>query len=276
MTNTIDQTRLAPARLPGQAGPRTGTSIGRLLLAEWTKLHTLRSTWITAMVTLAASVGLAYLNATTVADRWPNMTEGERGTVDPANTALVGVVLTTILVGTLAARCIAIEYSTGMIDLTFMTAPSRRAAMAAKALLVVIVTVTVAVPANVASYLTGVAVLDSAGIQLGVTTSEGAAAVLSGATAVTAFALIALALGAITRRLVAASITLAVLVLGGQILAAAVPAAMRPYLPSAALEASVSLHAAPGLLSPTAALTVLGLYAALLLTVAARTVRADR
>lgn len=271
-------TTVTPPTARSATGRSTGWGLGlaRLVRAEWTKLRTLRSTWVTVLVTIGSSVGLARLNAGAVAARVADGDAAERAVVDPANTALVGVVLATILVGALAARCVAVEYSTGMIDVTFMAAPTRWAVLMAKALLVALVAVTVALPANVASYLVGVATLGSAGVDVPVSPGDAAGAVLSAAGAVTLFALIGLALGALTRRLAAANIGLAVLVLGGQILAAAVPPTVRPYLPSSALEASVSLSRGSTMLAPATALAVLALYAAVLLAAAARAVRSDR
>lgn len=265
----------------GRSGAGAGSrslGLARLLRAEWTKLRTLRSTWITLLAAVGSSVGLAHLNAGAVAARSAEAGAGaaERAAVDPANTALVGVVLATVLLGALAARCIAIEYSTGMIDVTFMAARSRAAVLGTKAVLVALVATVVALPANALSYVVGVAALDSAGVDAHAPAGDAAGAIVSATGAVALFALIGLALGALTRRPAAANIALAVLVLGGQILAAAVPTAVRPYLPSAALEASVSLAPGPGRLGSEAALAVLGLYAVVLLAAAARALRADR
>jgi len=272
MTTTIT----SPARLPG-AGPGSWpVGRARLLRAEWTKLRTLRSTWITLAVAAGSSVGLAHLNAGAVAARSAGAGAADRAAVDPANTALVGVVLATVLVGALAARCIAIEYATGMIDVTFMAAPSRAAVLEAKAVLVALMAVAVALPANGLSYVVGVAALRSAGVETSAPVGDAVGAILSAAGAVALFALIGLALGALTRRPAAANIALAVLVLGGQILAAAVPTAARPYLPSAALEASVSLSPGAARFGPAAALAVLALYAVVLLAAAARALRSDR
>lgn len=271
-------TAILPTHRRSGAGPAAGwpVSLARLLRAEWTKLRTLRSTWLTVVVTVGSSVGLAHLNARAVAARWPAMGATERAAVDPANTALVGVVLTTVLVGALAARSIAVEYSTGMIDVTFLAARARGAVLATKALLVTLVTATVALPANVLSYLVGVATLRSASVDAHVTAGGAAGAIAAGSAAVALFGLIGLGLGALTRRPAAANVALAVVVLGGQILAAAVPSGGRPYLPSTALEASVSVVPRPALLGSTTALAVLAGYAAVLLALAARAVRADR
>lgn len=269
---TISPDLRARTRRNGREGP----GIGRLLRAEWTKLRTLRSTWITVLVTVGSSVALAHLNARTVAARWPAMDDVERAAVDPANTALVGVVLTTVFLGSLAARGIAVEYSTGMIDATFLASGTRKAVLAAKTLLVVLVAAAVALPTNLASYLIGVATLDAAGVAMPTSTGEAGAAIVAATGAVALFAGLGLGLGALTRRPAAGNIALAVLVLGGQILAAAVPSAVRPYLPSTALEASVSLQPRTGLLEPATALAVLGGYAALVLVAAGWAVRSDR
>lgn len=266
----------SPASRSGGGAGSWSLGLARLLRAEWTKLRTLRSTWITLLAAVGASVGLAHLNAGAVAARSAGAGAAEGTAVDPANTTLVGVVLATVLVGALAARCIAIEYSTGMIDVTFMAARSRAAVLGAKAVLMATVAAAVALPANALSYVVGVAALDSAGVDAHAPAGDAVGAVVSATGAVALFALIGLALGALTHRPAAANIALAVLVLGGQILAAAVPAAVRPYLPSAALEASVSLEPGADRLSSEAALAVLALYAVVLVAAAARALRTDR
>ena len=65
-------------------------AITRLLHSEWTKLRTLPSTWRTAIIAVALSVGLGALLCVAQAGEWATMTRSQRATFDPTACSLGG------------------------------------------------------------------------------------------------------------------------------------------------------------------------------------------
>src|SRR3712207_2172141 len=97
------------------ATPRRGDATGRAFAAEWIKLRTLRSTWVTIVGSGLVSVFLAAVVAATQVNEWDDMSAAQRADFDPVSTPLVGVLFTTVIVGALGNRSITSEHSTGMI-----------------------------------------------------------------------------------------------------------------------------------------------------------------
>ena len=97
-------------------------------------------------------------------------------------------------------------------------------------------------------------------------------AILFGAVAVSAVAVLGLGLGGIIRRTSGATTALLLALIGSQIVGIALPEGARQYLPGTALQAVVTVKHSAGLLPPGRALVVLVVYAAVSLAVAVRMV----
>ena len=247
---------------------RPAATLRPVIGAEWTKVRTLRATGVTVAVALGASVALSLLAVNGQRQSWATMTVQERADFDPVSAALVGVLLTTLVLGSLAARAVTTEYATGMLRTTFTAMPHRRQVLITKAAIVAAVAVAVGLVANAVSFLLGQELLASTGVAVSIGDPGSARAVVFGALGVGLFAVVAVSLGTILRRATTANILLALLVVGGQLIGPALPADARPYLPSAALEALVTTNPAGDTLAPLTALLVLGAGAATLLVVA--------
>lgn len=124
-------------RPPTDTQPSLG--FGNVLLSEWTKLRSLRSTAVCTGLAVVATVGLAVA----LGARWAH----EQGKIlsgfDSTNTSLGGIYIAQIIFGTLGALTISSEYTTGMVRATFAAVPQRRAVLAAKALLLAGVTMVI-------------------------------------------------------------------------------------------------------------------------------------
>lgn len=120
----------APAGYPpvghmqgGQVGGG-GAGFGRVLLSEWTKIRTVRSTMWTLIVMAALIMGMALLLGGTV-----HVEPGD----DYISISLIGVVMAQIAAATLGVLSISAEYTTGMIRTTLTAYPRRLQVLAAKA-----------------------------------------------------------------------------------------------------------------------------------------------
>jgi hypothetical protein len=155
-----------------------------------------------------------------------------------------------------------------MIRTTFAATPARRRVLVSKALVLTALVLPVALLASLGSFLLGELVLsqEDAGVSLN---DPGAGrAVVLGALAITVTAALGVGLGALMKRTAAATTTLAVALVGSQLLAVALPDSAEKFLPGAALEAAVSERSASHLHTPVVGVLTLLAYAAALLLVA--------
>jgi ABC-2 type transport system permease protein len=254
--------------------PVRPTTILDTLKAEWTKLRTLRSTWLTLGGGMIASVVIAALVCVATVSQWDSMGAKQQADFDPTSTALLGVLFAAAILGSLAVRAITSEYATGMIRVTFSAIPGRKGVLAAKAAILAVVVLPVALVTNVTSYFLGRQILSAKHIPMSLGDPGVVQAILLGALAVSAVAVLGLALGAIIRRTSGATTALLLAIVGSQIIGIALPEGARQYLPGTALQAVVSVRQMAGLLSPGKGLAVLAAYAAFSLGLAARMVGA--
>ncbi len=244
---------------PLSAGP--ATTINRHLKGEWTKLRTLRSTWRTTA--LAAALAIAF---TVVVDlQQAGLTVQQRGTFDATSASLFGVIIAATLLGALAVRTVTAEYATGMIRSTFSAMPARRLVMAAKAATVAVLVFPIALLCDVAGFGLGQRIFASHHLQVALSHPGVPRAIVFGAVAASLVAIIGVGLGGLIRHTAGATTALTLIIVGGVTLGQLLPAGLRQYLPGTAIQAAITVHRSGGLLTPNAAIAVLGAYAAIVL-----------
>ncbi|RLP73210.1 ABC transporter permease [Mycetocola tolaasinivorans] len=183
-------TRRAPIRL----------SFAGLVQSEWIKLRSLRSTiWSFAlMILLSAGIGLMMVSSFDTTS-----TDPEMFAMKPAQVVLIaaagGTMVGQLIAGILGALVITGEYSTGMIRTTLTAAPKRTSAFLAKALVLFVSTLVVALVAAAASYLVVALVLMGRGQDAPLFDNDVLPHILGGAVYVAAVALFGLGLGTIIR-----------------------------------------------------------------------------
>jgi ABC-2 type transport system permease protein len=134
------------------------------LASEGAKLASLRSTWVTVVVSTVFGVGLTALTSAAVAATWRDWPPEEVAGFEPVLFSLLGTIVPGIALVTLAVKVVTNEYSSGMMRLTMTATPGRGRVLAAKVLVVgALVLVTTAV-ATVASFLVGQAIFARAGL----------------------------------------------------------------------------------------------------------------
>jgi ABC-2 type transport system permease protein len=97
-----------------------------LLHSEWTKLWSLRSTWIVLLCAALFGAGIGVATAATYA-------EGLGGIMNALDYTLFGVSLSSVFIAVLGVLTITGEYSTGSIRSTMSAAPKRLGVLWAKA-----------------------------------------------------------------------------------------------------------------------------------------------
>jgi ABC-type transport system involved in multi-copper enzyme maturation permease subunit len=119
------------------SGPVT---LRRLLVSEWTKLWSLRSTRWTLLVAFILMAALGPIVSAVQMGRWAQMSAQDRLTFDPVNAATGGWHGAELAIGVLGVLVISGEYGTGMIRSSLMAAPTRLPVLWAKLLVYAAVT----------------------------------------------------------------------------------------------------------------------------------------
>jgi len=152
MTTTLSVPVL-PALDHGRAGPASQVR------SEWTKLRSVRSTWICLVIVFVAGVGLSALVSNIEAGQWSHLGLADRASFDPVRFSQTGSFLSQFVVGVLGALVVTSEYATGSIRTTLAITSRRTTVLAAKLLVIGAVILIVAEVTAFASFFVGQAVL---------------------------------------------------------------------------------------------------------------------
>ena len=152
MTTTLSVPVL-PALDHGRAG------LANQVRSEWTKLRSVRSTWICLVIVFVAGVGLSALVSNIEAGQWSHLGLADRASFDPVRFSQTGSFLSQFVVGVLGALVVTSEYATGSIRTTLAITSRRTTVLAAKLLVIGAVILIVAEVTAFASFFVGQAVL---------------------------------------------------------------------------------------------------------------------
>ncbi|WP_021599577.1 ABC transporter permease [Actinomadura welshii] len=257
-----------------QTHPRPG--FGRLLIAEWTKIRTVRSTLWSLILLVILDLGFTALFVGLTVAQWDDMQPGDRAqvTADPVSMILgSGFFLSQLTVCVLGVLVIASEYSTGMIRASLLAVPRRLPMLWAKALVFSLVVLVLGIAVSFVSFFIGAAFLGSkVEVSLG---DEGVLrAVIGGGLYLAMLGLFALAIGAIVRHSAGGITGVIGFVLVLAPLAALLPGSIgehvHAYLPSEAGTLIAKAHQGPDdLLTPWQGYGVFTLWTVALLGLAA-------
>jgi ABC-2 type transport system permease protein len=235
----------APIALPRleRVGRVTQT---RVVLSEWTKLHSLRSTRWSLLAATVLGIGLPLLFAAVTSSHWGSMSAHERADRHPLDIALAGVNVAQLAIAVLGVLVITGEYSTGMIRATFTAVPRRLPVLWAKILVYAAVTFALSLPAVLIAFFASQAILTKHDLlQISFSHPGVARSVIGGAVYLTLIGTFALAIGAIVRNTAGGIASFAALFFVIPPLMNVLPASwnhtISPYLPDAAGRSIFSL-----------------------------------
>ena len=172
----------------------------RVLLSEWTKLRSVRSTKWSLAVGFLLTIAFPLIFALVTSSHWGSMSPQERADRHPLDIALAGVNVAQLAIAVLGVLLISAEYSTGSIRSTFTAVPKRLPVLWAKLLDYSLVSIVLMVPAVLVSFFASQAILARHDIlQISFTQAGVARSVLGGALYVMLVGIFALAIGAIVR-----------------------------------------------------------------------------
>ena len=270
MTAVAPQTGPVPAPAPVAS---RGQGFGPLLLAEWTKLRSVRSTVWTLLVFAVVSWGLTFLLT------WLTLRAMEAGradrraatvAADPVSFILgTGLGLGQLAICVLGVLAITSEYSSGTIRASLLAVPRRLPMLAAKAVVFAALVFMAGEIVVFGSFFIGAAVVHSR-FDVSLSQPDVARAVIGSGLYLTVLGLFALALGVLIRHTAGAVTTVIGLVLVIFPLTALLPdswgAHIHAYLPTVAGQLITADQQQPGaLLTPWQGFGVFCAWTALLL-----------
>jgi ABC-2 type transport system permease protein len=187
-----DSAPIAAARRPG---------FGDLLLSEWTKLRSVRSTIWSLILLVVLTLGITILITAITSAQWNKIGAASRAQLlaDPVGGILgAGVQFGQLTVIVLGVLVISSEYSTGAIRASLLAVPRRLPMLAAKGTVFAAVVLVVGEVVMFASFFIGAAILHSH-IALSLGGRDVARAVLGGGLYLGVLGLFAMAIGTIVR-----------------------------------------------------------------------------
>ena len=264
---------IAPASTPDWAS-RLKVTQARVVLSEWTKLRSLRSTRWSMFAAALLTIVLPVLISLVVSTHWSHMSPGDRARRNPLRVALFGVNISQLAIGVLGVVAITGEYSTGMIRATIGAVPKRLPVLWAKVIVFGVVSLAIAVPSVFLGFFGSQAIFRSHHI-LHLTLSDPGVTrtVIGGALYLTVIAVFALALGAIIRNTAGALAVFAAIIFVIPPLMNVLPQswndAASKYLPSNAGGEIFAIAHGPHDFGPWSGFAIFCGYAALAVAIAA-------
>lgn len=243
----------------------------RVLLSEWTKLRSVRSTWWAFLTAVVLTIGLAAIASAVIPSHVSGEPDGE--IFNALEPSMIGLNFAQLAIGALGVLFISAEYSTGMIRSSFGAVPRRLPVLWAKAGIYAAVTLALMVPAALVAFFVSQSILSGQNLQIAFSQAGVARAVIGAGAYLTVLGVFALGLGAIIRSTAGAITALAgiLFVLPGLmfVLPSSWNQAVSPYLPSNAGQQIMSIVQDPNALSPWAGFAVFCGYTVVIMAIAA-------
>jgi ABC-type transport system involved in multi-copper enzyme maturation permease subunit len=272
---------LTPAAPAATSAPALKVTQGRVLVSEFTKFRSLRSTVYTLLAAVVLTIGIGALFSAVTASQYHTFSPADQATFNPVSTSLAGIAFAVVAFGVLGVLMMSGEYSTGMIRSSLTAVPRRLPVLWSKLAVFACAIFSVSLVASFISFFLGQALLSSHHLGVSITAPGALRSVIGAALYVTVAGMIGVALATLFRNTAAGIATFAgvffvIPPLVG-LLPSSVSSHLTPYLPSNA--GGVLWGGAQGVtsaLSPWTGFALLCGYGAVLIAAAAwRLRRAD-
>jgi hypothetical protein len=125
------------------------------LASEWTKLRSVRSTYWTVFVAIILGIGIGCAASAGSAHGYHRADLHDRLLFDPAAISLAGLFFAQLALGVFAILAMSAEYSTGLIRTTFGAVPQRGYVLAAKGILVAVISTVISIGVAFAGFSLG-------------------------------------------------------------------------------------------------------------------------
>jgi hypothetical protein len=246
----------------------------RVLLSEWTKFRSVRSTAWTLGIGILLTTAVPLIPAFVTSTHWAQMSQADRAGRNPLDIALPGIFIAQLAIAVLGVLLITAEYSTGSIRSTFTAVPKRLPVLWAKILDYAVVALVLTVPAVLISFFETQAILSNIPeLQVSFTAPGIARCVLMAAVYIMFVGIFAVALGAIVRNTAGGIALFAGIFFVLPPLTLTLPQswqnAIQQYLPDNAGRQMFALHHAQHTLTPLAGGLIFAGYCAVAIVIAA-------
>jgi hypothetical protein len=172
----------------------------RVILSEWTKLRSLRSTRWSLLVAVLFTIGLPCLFGAVTSSHWGSMSPHEQADRHPLDIALAGVNLSQLAIGVLGVLVITGEYSTGMIRASMTAVPKRLPVLWAKIAVYATVSFLLMLPSVLIAFFASQAIISHhQPLDISFSAHGVARSVIGGALYLMVIGIFTLGIGAITR-----------------------------------------------------------------------------
>jgi ABC-2 type transport system permease protein len=263
------------------ADPVLKVTQARVLVSEFTKFRTVRSTVWTLLVSVVLIIGISALFSAVTASQYHTFDAADRATFNPVSISLSGMMFAVVAIGVLGVLMISGEYSTGMIRSSLTAVPRRLPVLWGKLAVFAGVIFSVSLVASLISFFLGQALLNGHHLGVSVAAPGAVRSIIGAALYVTVSGMIGVALGALFRNTAAGIATFAGVFFVIPPLTGLLPASisdhLSQYLPSYAGDALWGgARSVTNALSPWTGFAVLCGYAVVVIAAAAlRLRRAD-
>jgi hypothetical protein len=243
----------------------TGVTQSRVLVSEWRKLRTLRSSWITLLVAFGLIVGLGLLVSAVTVSNWSHVGPEERASFDPVERSIGGLYLGQLAFLVLGVLFITGEYSTGMVRATFAAVPKRLPVLWAKLLVFLAVTLVLGTIACLLAFFGGQAIFAGRHLDTTLGAPGVARSVFGGGLYLCVIGLLGVSIGFLLRNTAGGIATMAAMMFVLPPLVDLLPHSwstrIGPYLPTNAGADLFVIHTDPYALAPWTGFAVLCAYA---------------
>jgi ABC-2 type transport system permease protein len=246
----------------------------RVILSEWTKLHSLRSTRWSLLAAIVLTIGLPAIFAAVTSSHWGSMSPHERADRHPLDIALAGVNLSQLAIGVLGVLVITGEYATGMIRASFTAVPKRLPVLWAKIIVFAFASFALMLPSVLIAFWASQTILDKHHLlQTSLSAPGVTRSVIGGAVYLMLFGIFCMAMGAIVRNTAGGIASFVALFFVIPPLLNVFPTswqnAINPWIPNSAFRSIFQLTHGSHSLSPAGGLAVSLGYIAFAVAVAA-------
>src|SRR3954469_20826481 len=176
---------------------RRPVTLATVIVSEWTKLRTPRSTLRSLLAAGSAMAGLGSLIAAVQMSHWAQLEPQERLRYDAIDVGVGGYHLAQLAIGVLGVLVITGEYSTGMIRSSLMAVPHRLPVLWAKIAVYGAVSFVLMLVSAFISFLCVQAIVSQRGQQVTLAAPHALRAVIGTALFLTVMGILALGLGAL-------------------------------------------------------------------------------
>jgi ABC-2 type transport system permease protein len=257
---------------PGHRAAFPPATFGDVLRSEWTKLRSVRSTVWALTVTVVLGVGLGAAISAAAAHGYAGSSVSSKLSWDPTALSLDGIGIATLAIAVLGVLCISSEYSSGMIRTSLTAVPKRGRVLAAKSLVFAAATFVVGEATSFTAFFLGQALISGHAPHAALGDPGVARAVVGAGLALTALAVLSVAVGTLLRHPAAAIACMIALLFVLPAIAQALPDSWRnpvtEFWPTSAGGQLTSVYHSPHTLQPWPGFGVMCLFVAIVYAIA--------